>query len=528
MNTNDFNRPLSSDALNESLEKAYNVRINFDKYTREQLENYRNLLRTKVHQVENAANFNELLSNEVYQKDKFVLNVLNTRIKEMLGEAKEVVAEKAKSKAQQKFMGMVHAAQKGEKPASKAVAKAAKGMSKKAATDFAKTKHKGLPAHVSESSITEFARNDTPRGGGEPDPRRFMFTTEIKDPTNLTDVIEVGVNYKISPGRKARRPSFDSPGEPEEYPTIDELEVVDLSTGEDITDLIDESELFDEIMQDSEDEHEYWQELGIDPRKPWHQQTSPRRYGSDQDYNEGRTNMNNRISEAKKKAKPDFLDKDKDGNKKEPFKKAVKDAEKKKPVQDDKKKKPAAKKKAVKESIHELRHRAYQNFIAEGLAQLLAEDEEGKAKAITAGADMVNDFTSWMQRVGNYQTKSMIELADNIRANFGVQQAETFKASVGQALEGALNALTTAREEINNAVAVLAGEAPPAEPMGQEPSMGGDVHDLDAASPDAMNLPSMDDEFAASDAAAGGMETSGRMKRESIDRGNRLMKILGA
>lgn len=32
------------------------------------------------------------------------------------------------------------------------------------------------------------------------------------------------------------------------------------------------------------------------------------------------------LAEAKKKAKPDFLDKDKDGNKKEPFKKAVKDA----------------------------------------------------------------------------------------------------------------------------------------------------------------------------------------------------------
>jgi hypothetical protein len=35
------------------------------------------------------------------------------------------------------------------------------------------------------------------------------------------------------------------------------------------------------------------------------------------------------------------------------------------------------------------------------------------------------------------------------------------------------------------------------------------------------------DEFAASDAAAGGPDTTGRMKRESIERGNRLMKILG-
>jgi hypothetical protein len=64
----------------------------------------------------------------------------------------EPIAEKAKSKAQQKFMGMVHAAQKGEKPASKEVGKVAKSMGKKDAEDFAKTKHKGLPAHVEEES----------------------------------------------------------------------------------------------------------------------------------------------------------------------------------------------------------------------------------------------------------------------------------------------------------------------------------------------------------------------------------------
>jgi hypothetical protein len=62
----------------------------------------------------------------------------------------EPIAEKAVSKKQQKFMGMVHAAQKGERPASGAVAKVAKGMGKKDAKDFAATKHKGLPEKVKE------------------------------------------------------------------------------------------------------------------------------------------------------------------------------------------------------------------------------------------------------------------------------------------------------------------------------------------------------------------------------------------
>ena len=63
------------------------------------------------------------------------------------------ITEKAVSKAQQRFMGMVHAYQKGElkgDDVSKSVKKAAKSMTKKAAKDFAKTKHKGLPNHVDE------------------------------------------------------------------------------------------------------------------------------------------------------------------------------------------------------------------------------------------------------------------------------------------------------------------------------------------------------------------------------------------
>jgi len=62
------------------------------------------------------------------------------------------IMEKAVSKQQQKFMGMVHAMQKGEKVkgASAELKKTAKSMSKSDAKDFAKTKHKDLPQKVTE------------------------------------------------------------------------------------------------------------------------------------------------------------------------------------------------------------------------------------------------------------------------------------------------------------------------------------------------------------------------------------------
>ena len=57
----------------------------------------------------------------------------------------------AKSKAQQRFMGMVHAYKKGElkgSEVSKAIKKAAKGMKKKTAKDYASTKHTDKPERV--------------------------------------------------------------------------------------------------------------------------------------------------------------------------------------------------------------------------------------------------------------------------------------------------------------------------------------------------------------------------------------------
>jgi len=72
----------------------------------------------------------------------------------------------AVSKAQQRFMGMVHAVQKGDmKAPSKEVDNAADSMSKKDAKDYASTSHKGLPnkkenmnASITKSRLKELVK----------------------------------------------------------------------------------------------------------------------------------------------------------------------------------------------------------------------------------------------------------------------------------------------------------------------------------------------------------------------------------
>jgi hypothetical protein len=68
----------------------------------------------------------------------------------------------AVSKAQQRFMGMVHATQKGDMESpSPEVSKAADSMSDKDAKDFASTSHKGLPNKKEEhiNKLKEIIRN---------------------------------------------------------------------------------------------------------------------------------------------------------------------------------------------------------------------------------------------------------------------------------------------------------------------------------------------------------------------------------
>jgi hypothetical protein len=113
----------------------------------------------------------------------------------------EELDEKAVSKKQQKFMGMVHAAQKGEKPASKEVSKVAKTMKKSDAEDFAATKHKGLPEKVKakkeESKKEVEETSDAPKAG-----KGMQFGKGIYESLDkkLEKMIAEGINITTNMG----------------------------------------------------------------------------------------------------------------------------------------------------------------------------------------------------------------------------------------------------------------------------------------------------------------------------------------
>lgn len=432
MKTNVFYKKLTSAQLQENLEKQFGARVNLNKYSREQLEDHRNKLRTRIHQVENSAGYNDLLTNETYQKDKAMLELLNTRIKEMLGEDIKKLRDK---------IDQLSEAKKGVRD----VKHTKKSSGAKAAKDYDGDGKVETPKdEVWGSRAKAAAKAGKPFSEAAKDTCTCGKTKASKENCAVHGKVEEGMKVGDTKSSSTGGTITKTKSGVKHTPSHSDAPHVEPAQGKGSSRSKTSAEKAGDRAADKKNEKD---------SKDWQ-----KRFGKD---------SVTKVSDGKKVAQKESI---------ENFRKAVRS-------------------------------------INESLTRLLQEDEEGKAKAITAAGDMVNDYTSWMQRVGQYQTKSMIELSDAIRADFGPQQAETFKQSVGPALSATIETLTAQREAISNAVAVLAGEQPVEAPMGQEPEMGPpEEPGMDMAEPDQMNEPA--DEFGASDAAAGAGST-GREMRES-------------
>jgi hypothetical protein len=188
---------------------------------------------------------------------------------------------------------------------------------------------------------------------------------------------------------------------------------------------------------------------------------------------------------------------------------------------------------ALGENLNQLRrnygvHTAEKNpkymellMVREGLNRWISENrqlnesEMGKSEAILAAKDMVDSIQDMIEDVSKMQNEQMPALIDTIRDQIGSEQADQFKGAVGQVLSSILQQLTDAREQTDNAARNLAGEGSP--DMGMGGGMpGGDMGaPMPGAAPGMGPESEMDmgDEFAATDAAAGGEADLGREKR---------------
>jgi len=524
MKTFDFNPKLTSAKLNEQFSKNFGGRVNLDKFSREQLEDMRNKVRTMVFQQESSAGYNDLLTNETYQKNQAMLQLLNTRIKEMLGEDIKKLRDK---------MDQLSEAKKGDGN----LANNAKPYDKITRGDviagrLGKDEKGGKDTKAKETRISELS-NDTlksysdkakasakyhdaegDRYASDPDERAFAPSQYKKAASRTAGAAKA--DSKMKEEMKVGDKKKSSTGG-----TIEKTKTgVKHTAGKNYGAM---KQPFDKNSKDLDEEMKVGDKKKsstggtIEKTKTGVKHTAGKNYSAQkQPFDKNSKDLDEASKhpsdcDCKECMSMYEADMGKHNNKTTGFKALAKKAgggekgQKIAGAQFQKMKKAGQLEEANRSFKHNVR------FVNESLQFLLNEDEEGKAKAITAASDIVNDFTSWMQRVGQYQTKSMIELADSIKANFGAAEAEQFKTSVAASLSQTLEVLTSQREAISGAVAVLAGEATPEAPMGQEPDAGMDSEmppedGMDMSEPDNMNPEPAGDEFAGAEGPSSNRE----------------------
>ena len=104
MKVSQFTKPITTKALNESLEQRFGQTINVDAFSTEQLQDARNRLRTKISDIETNESFDAVNSDE-YQKTNMFLKVINQAIEERASivegdvESEEAITEGAEEAA---------------------------------------------------------------------------------------------------------------------------------------------------------------------------------------------------------------------------------------------------------------------------------------------------------------------------------------------------------------------------------------------------------------------------------------------
>ena len=154
----------------------------------------------------------------------------------------------------------------------------------------------------------------------------------------------------------------------------------------------------------------------------------------------------------------------------------------------------------------------------------LREGEIQQASAIVTAKTMVDRVGRWIEELSGMENDTLLTLGDSIRDEMGAEQAKNFISACAPAIQQALQNLKDTREALSTSVRALTGEEQATD------MLGGDEGGGDMSAPDSLDMGGEDmdmgDDFAASEPGVGGMETAGREQRESIQRGNNLLRVL--
>ena len=87
MNSLELTKPITTESLLAEFESRFNQTMDLTKFTKEELEDTANHVRTKIHEITQNTHFGQELKNDSYQKNQMMLDIINQEISQRkLGE----------------------------------------------------------------------------------------------------------------------------------------------------------------------------------------------------------------------------------------------------------------------------------------------------------------------------------------------------------------------------------------------------------------------------------------------------------
>jgi len=82
MNSLEFTKPLTTESLLKEFESRFNMTMDLSKFNEEELHDYANHVRTKIHEITQNTHFGQELKDNNYQKSQMMLDIINQAISE--------------------------------------------------------------------------------------------------------------------------------------------------------------------------------------------------------------------------------------------------------------------------------------------------------------------------------------------------------------------------------------------------------------------------------------------------------------
>jgi hypothetical protein len=487
MRTTDlFKNTRSAKKINESIEKTFGKRINLESFDLPKLEDARNKLRTQIHDARSQSGFNENLENETLTQAQWMLDAINAEI----AEREEFVVD-----------------------AGPAEVSTDEGAMSEIAIELAQ-----VADDEDYDKLYDLLSDDGPVGQYLQDKIQDITGETGMHPKDDFEKIEMMLMDIV-------QQEFGGQNDDEGGETDDNYAMASAGFGsdEDYESVDNEAYDMDQLRKDAADRLKTSLDKQSDDRiaklksdrekedEPFMAQVGRKIIGGVKGAARGFSGKEG--TEVVEKAPP--------GDKAERMVKHIK-----KGYADDGK--LTKKEKGIAYATAWKQHNKEKNESVETGEDMtkLQEGEIQQASAIVTAKTMVDRVGRWIEELSGMENDTLLQLGDSIRDEMGAEQAKNFISACAPAIQAALENLKATRETLSTGVRQLTGEEQAAGMLGAEPEadLGSDLEA--PAEPDAMNAEPAGDEFGAADAAAGGLGDAGRAQRESIERGNNLLRVL--